>query len=364
MLSPTARRNIYRIIPFVVIWFVFGNIYAFIEKGILADATHYPSTGNTYSFESSYLTFAVITILTGVIVGTLEVLLLSKLFVRSSLSKKLIVKTLIYVLLIISFLFVNTLIINAVRLDVSVTDPVLWGTLEVFATNFAFISVSLYIAAVMFLTLFFSEVSENLGMEVLKNFLSGKYHKPRQEERIFMFVDMRDSTRIAEQLGHVKYFEMLNQYYRDISPPIINHEGEVYQYVGDEIIVSWKKQRGLKDDACIRCFFEMKRTLEKKKEMYLSKFGVLPTFKAGLHAGDVTTGEIGVIKKEIVFTGDVLNTTARIQALCNDYNVDLLVSEYLVNVFQHFSFRSLGGVTLRGRAGPTEIYTYPTESKD
>ena len=44
----------------------------------------------------------------------------------------------------------------------------------------------------------------------------------------------------------------------------------------------------------------------------------------------MTTGEIGVIKKEIIFTGDVLNTTARIQSTCKTYNVDILVSNDLI----------------------------------
>jgi len=69
-------------------------------------------------------------------------------------------------------------------------------------------------------------------------------------------------------------------------------------------------------------FFAMKEDLRKRADWYNKDFGLLPAFKAGLHFGKVTTGEIGALKKEIIFTGDVLNTTARIQGLCNHHKVD------------------------------------------
>ena len=73
-----------------------------------------------------------------------------------------------------------------------------------------------------------------------------------------MFLDMKSSTTIAESLGHVKYFEMLKEYYSDLSDPIIKYSGEIYQYVGDEIVVSWKLKNGLQNNNCIQCFFAMK----------------------------------------------------------------------------------------------------------
>jgi adenylate cyclase len=94
---------------------------------------------------------------------------------------------------------------------------------------------------------------------------------------------------------------------------------------------------------------------------YHKKFGLLPQFKAGLHCGKVTTGEIGVIKKEIIFTGDVLNTTARIQGLCNQFNVDILVSGELVKKLEpetSFSIKSLGENELRGRDEKIGLFTF------
>lgn len=171
---------------------------------------------------------------------------------------------------------------------------------------------------------------------------------------------MKSSTTIAESLGHVTYFEMLREYYSDLSGPIINYSGEIYQYVGDEIIVSWKLKSGLQDNNCVECFFAMKAAIRKQSRKYNEKFGLLPQFKAGLHLGKVTTGEIGVIKKDIIFTGDVLNTTARIQGLCNTYNVDILISDDLrkkLTLDSQFQIKTLGENELRGRDEKIELFT-------
>ena len=130
-----------------------------------------------------------------------------------------------------------------------------------------------------------------------------------------MFVDMKSSTSFAEQLGHKTYFRFLSDYYDQLSNAIIQNKGEVYQYVGDEIVVTWEKADGLQYHNCIRCFYDMKQSLQKKSGYFEKTYGVVPSFRAALHLGQVTTGEIGALKKEIFFTGDVLNVTARIQRL-------------------------------------------------
>jgi class 3 adenylate cyclase len=235
-----------------------------------------------------------------------------------------------------------------------------WKDAWSFFSNFSFVSVLVFIAAIIVFTQFYNEMSENIGHVALINFFTGKYYRPAQEERIYMFLDMRSSTTIAEQLGHVKYFEMLREYYIDLSESIIKYSGEIYQYAGDEVIVSWRLKNGLQNDNCLRCFFDMKKALASQAGKYERKFGVLPEFKAGFHLGKVTTGEIGVLKKEIIFTGDVLNTTARIQGLCNLYKVDILVSGDLLkrlDLTPQFQIKSFGETELRGRDQKIELFT-------
>jgi adenylate cyclase len=365
MLSPKTQRNLYRIIPFGLIWFVFSMVFILMEKGLLGDATHYPSTGNVYDFSSNILIAGTTALFAGLIMGTIEALYLSKVFAKRSYFIKIIYKTVVYLVVMISFLIFNGIIGNALRLDLPMFDKQVLGELWAFLTNFAFWSIEIYIAVIIGVSLFYAEVSDNLGQGVLANFFTGKYHTPVEEERIFMFLDMKSSTTIAEKLGHVQYFEMLKEYYSDLSEPIIVYSGEIYQYVGDEVIVSWKLDKGLIGNNFIACFYAMKQAVEKQTMKYEQQFGVVPTFKAGFHYGKVTTGEIGVIKKEIIFTGDVLNTTARIQGLCNDYEVDNLISAQLVTIMNastELEMKPLGESELRGRDEKVTLFTAQASS--
>ena len=360
MLSPKTKRYISRIIPFGVIWFIFSIVYSQLEKGFLGDLNYYPSTGNPYNFSSTIFITSISALITGLLIGTIEVLYFNRLFMRMSFGKKVVYKSIIYLVIILSFLIVLSAIANALELQTAIFNKRVRNNVWAFFTDFAFLSVVIYMAVIIVISQVYSEVSENIGHGVLNNFFTGKYHTPSEEERIYMFLDMKSSTTIAETLGHVKYFEMLREYYADLSDPVIEYSGEIYQYVGDEIIVSWRMKNGLQNNNCVQCFFALKEAIKKQSRKYMDRFGLLPEFKAGFHFGKVTTGEIGVIKKEIIFTGDTLNTTARIQGLCNTYNVDILISGDLVKklvLHSQFQIKSLGENELKGRDEKIELFT-------
>lgn len=200
---------------------------------------------------------------------------------------------------------------------------------------------------------FARNLNQLLGPRTLLRYLLGTYHHPRVERRIFMFLDMKSSTTLAETLGSHKYFSLLNTFFRDITEPILEREAEIYQYIGDEVVLTWPIESGFRDANCIRVFFEILVEIKRRREYYEAEFDHVPEFKAGLHFGDVITAEIGDIKKEIVYNGDVLNTTARIESMCNEYNQQLIASEELVSHLElpnSIAVKSLGPVVLRGKA--------------
>jgi adenylate cyclase len=360
MLSAKFKRNIERIVPFGIIWLVFSLIYTLLEKGILGESEFYPSTGNPYNFRSNILVTPVSAMISGLMIGLIEILYFNKRLSQLSLGKKIILKTLIYLVTITTFLLVLTGIANAITLKKGFFDYEVWQNVGLFFYSYAFMSVGIYMAAIIIVNQFYSEISDNIGHGVLNNFFTGKYHRPKEEERVFMFLDMTSSTTIAESLGHLKYFELLREYYSDLTDSIVDYAGEIYQYVGDEIVVSWKLENTLPNNNCLHCFFALKAALKKQSIKYQDRFNVVPAFKAGFHVGKVTTGEIGVIKKEIIFTGDVLNTTSRIQALCHQYHSEILISGMLIKRLRpepDFRLLSMGEVVLRGRDGKVELFT-------
>ena len=358
MLSPKTSRNITRVIPFGALWFIFSLIYCMLEKALLGDLDYYPATGIAYSFSRNILTIPIGALAIGLLMGILEIGYFSKWFIKKSFASKIIFKSLIYLVIVVLFLVATTLI-NASNTPVEQSFNNLSSPGWAFFTDYAFLYVMLYIAAIIVSTQFYTEFSDSIGPGTLSNFFLGRYHHPVQEERIFMFLDMKSSTTIAQLLGHVRYFEMLKEYFFDLSNAVIDYGGTIYQYAGDEMIICWKLKNGLKNNNSIQCFFAMKGVLASQAEKYRGKFGILPEFKAGLHSGMVTTGEIGSLKKEIIFTGDVLNVTARIQSLCNQFNAEFLVSKDLAEMLQvtdGYELSSVGEQLLKGRSTSMEIF--------
>lgn len=170
----------------------------------------------------------------------------------------------------------------------------------------------------------------------LFKFIIGKYHEPMEVKRIFSFIDLAGSTTIAENLGHYKFGLFLKDYYGDITPALRKTQAEIYQYVGDEIVLSWQYEKGTKNNNAIRCYFLMKDIMKGLEGKYMEKYGYYPKFRAGTHGGKVTVTWVGEIKKEILFIGDVLNTTSRIQEACKRLSKDFLISEQLLKDFEKF----------------------------
>ena len=201
-------------------------------------------------------------------------------------------------------------------------------------------------------TRFILQISDRFGQGVFWKFIMGKYHRPHEEERIFMFLDLKGATSIAEKMESSTFFEMLKEVYKDITVPIVESLGEIYQYVGDEVVITWPVDKGIMDNNALQCFFRIESELAKQKAKYIERYGIIPAFKAGLHVGKATTGEIGVIKKEIVYSGDVLNTTSRIQALCNFFDVKILISSTLLQLMklgEKYLSIPIGDIELRGK---------------
>lgn len=215
---------------------------------------------------------------------------------------------------------------------------------------------------VVLVTLIILQVNDKYGPGVFRSFLLGKYFQPKREERIFMFLDLRSSTTIAEKLGEIRYFNFIKDVFRDVTPAILNSKGEIYQYVGDEIVVSWKMDNGIKNANCIQSFFEVQLALFRQNDYYKSNYdGICPEFKAGLHYGHVMAGEVGVVKRDIAFSGDVLNTTARIQSKCNELGVNILFSKFLLDKLRLkpnlFNPQRMGDIGLRGKQEKVILYT-------
>ena len=181
----------------------------------------------------------------------------------------------------------------------------------------------------LFFSLFLSfslSISKKVAGGILFNTILGKYSKPKEEHRVFMFMDLDGSTPFAEKLGEERYFRLLNDFFADITPAIMLSGGEIYRYVGDQLAVSWLVTRKFDLTECVRAYFMARDLLFQRAEYYITEYDLVPSFKASMHDGIVVTAEVGDVKTQIVFHGDAVYVTEQIEKECRRLGCKFLMS--------------------------------------
>lgn len=203
------------------------------------------------------------------------------------------------------------------------------------------------------------ELTRLVGSRVLFNVALGRYRQPVREERVLMFLDLAGSTTLAEAMGELRVQNLLTRFFYDIDEAIVAHGGEVHAYVGDEVIVTWPLDGKMSAGRCIACFFAIADTIAAKAESYRKEFGMVPNFRAGLHAGSVVISECGSSRRQLAYFGDTVNVTARLQEYCKEAGRNLLVSADLLSHLRpnpSLLIEPLGPAQLRGRSAAIEVF--------
>ena len=263
------------------------------------------------------------------------------------------VATLIWALLIGFSIYAAT----PYLLDIEIF-PMTIGSREVRGLAFAF--------GLAFLSTFFLRIESLIGGRVLFNFLIGRYHKPSREQRVFMFLDIADSTRLSEQFGDVKIQALIGRFFFDIARPIAEHGGETYRYIGDEVVVSWPMAKALEDARCVRCVFDVQNLLDARHDEYRRLFGVVPRFRVGMHGGPVVIGEVGDSRRAIVYFGETVSRAVALQGACKRLGQDFLVSADLMEKLpmdKEIARRFLGSLELFPGAATIDAYALTRDGR-
>jgi class 3 adenylate cyclase len=177
-----------------------------------------------------------------------------------------------------------------------------------------------------------TEIGRLIGAPMLTSVVLGTYHRPGREQLIVMFLDIAGSTRLAEEMGELRVHDLITRFFFDIDEPISDHGGAVHAYVGDEVIVTWPVTADPARNArCLACFFAIERKMARLTPDYESEFGVVPRFRAGVHAGPVIVSECGDAKRQLAYFGDTMNVAARLCEYCKAANQRLVVSGDLLS---------------------------------
>ena len=295
----------------------------------------------------------------GTLLGGVDILLNSWLSGDLPLGLRILIKSVIYTAVLVVIMFMVT---SSLRMLVGEDYADKHGMIAGSKTGFGFLWVIVPHALVCnTLMSALKQIDASFGPGVLPAMLLGRYRRPVREHRVFMFMDLRSSTQYAEQLGHERYSGMIRDLFSSMDGAIRRYDAEVYQYIGDEVVFTWNSEKGTRDHRCLLFFFAIEDIIRARRDHYLSEYGLVPEFKAGLHLGEVTTVEIGTIKREIAYHGDAVNTAARIQGLCNSMERTVLISDDVLRAcgeLHNVPVRTedLGSVLLKGKATPTLVH--------
>ena len=336
-MTPENKLKVQFILIIIGIGLLFGLVYNFL---------FYPHTFVEYAEAGS------ISILIGLFIGLLEEFVLYRLFQHVSFLLVTIIRSILYSLLISTVLClvlsIETSFVNNIPYFEAVRSYLESPLFERdFFFTFSFIITILFILQVILL----------IGRANFFRLILGIYHRPKEVCRIFMFVDLKGSTGIAEKLPNKLYSGLIRDFFYDVSDAILLFGGEIYQYVGDEIVIIWPARQG--NVQCIRSFFKMQEIIARKKDIYQSRYGLVPEFKAGIHVGNVIMTSVGKQKKEIVYHGDVLNTASRIEGKCNELRETLLISEDLrqmISPEDDFQVKRKDEIELKGKNRALGLY--------
>lgn len=315
------------------------NLYlallGFLSGAIYAIAEYYAKLGT--ADQQVFIPLLIRAVISGILFLTL-VTYAGQILNRKVNQKKFIVSLLIKAVIYTAIISVILLVVNGIWFLLNQQYPFRLQ-FRYYFTNYTYFVNLLTIFPLILIVIAIGQIGSLHRKGDLLNFVLGRYNTPLEVERVFCFADLKGSTSIAEILGNVQYAAFLKEYYSDITEVINKTGAQIYQYVGDEIVISWPYRKALKDNNMIHCVFQMREVLQNKKEEYMKTYGFVPYFRAALHGGKVVVSWIGSYRKEIVYIGDVLNTTARIQGDCKRLNKNLLVSGDLLKHVEN-----LGGI--------------------
>lgn len=356
------RFRFKEILIIIILWVTSLNIYIVIRYYGISELSGSFFTLERIAFSDFYLLALVGGIAIGFFTGIFELFFYPDVLNRRSFLMVIFYKSVFYLIVLVGvilfltccyFLFKGFSVLNAMEKARS------------FIRTDSFVSLIIYLGIVSLLINYIRLISNKFGPNMHWNMVFGKYHEPKEEELIFMFLDLKSSTTIAEKLGHIRFSSFLQDYFRDLSRLVVSYRAQIYQYVGDEAVITWTFRGGLSKNNCIRFFYAFERRISRKKKYYNRKYGFEPAFKASLNVGTVTVAEVGEYKSEIAYHGDVVNTASRLQEQCNKFGKKLLVSEHLYQYLENKT--SLRGefidrVILKGKEKPLNIYS--VELKD
>jgi len=176
----------------------------------------------------------------------------------------------------------------------------------------------------------------------------------------FLFSDIRGFTPISEkyQKDPQGLTKLINRFLDNQTQIILKHGGTIDKYMGDCIMAFWGAP--LDDEDQVRnatnAVIEMKAELEKLNEILKEEGLDEINTGGGINTGPCVVGNFGSSSRfDYSVLGDAVNLAARLESLCKEYDVGIIISEY--SLVDGYDYEYLDEVIVKGKTEPIKIYT-------
>ena len=198
-----------------------------------------------------------------------------------------------------------------------------------------------------------------IGLKTLLSVVSGRYRRPKREERLFAFVDVRGATAAAERLGDLRFQAYLVELFRIIEMTALDAGGEVHDYIGDQVMLIWPAA-STPGSGPLHWIARLTREIAARRGSFEASYGLVPDLRVGMHVGPVIIGEVGLFRAKMAYLGDAVNTAARVEELAEGYSACALITGQVRDRFplprDLLEATALGEWVLRGKQGAVDIY--------
>ena len=199
-----------------------------------------------------------------------------------------------------------------------------------------------------------------IGIETLFHLMIGTYHRPVIQEKVLLFLDINNSTGLAERLGAVQIKSLVGKFLFDISKPITDHGGEIYLYKGDGLIALWNWDEAIRGNKILRAIDAVFAAVRREEAAYQREFGVVPRFRIGVHGGEVVVSEQGDTKRAIGVYGSTINIAARMEEAAKAHDVGCAISGDVAQALSddERQLQPLGDEQVKGISVEIPIFEY------
>src|SRR5215469_7855365 len=174
-----------------------------------------------------------------------------------------------------------------------------------------------------------------IGIETLFHLTIGTYHRPVVQEKVLLFLDINNSTGLAERLG------------------------AIHLYKGDGLIALWDWREAARNNRILRAIDAIFLTIDREQANFLQQFGVVPSFRIGVHGGEVVVSEQGDTKRAIGVYGSTINIAARMEEAAKAHGVACVVSGDVAEALcEPRRLAPIGHEKVRGISAEIPIFEY------